>query len=32
VGGQNKFPRVMKKNQLDEWKSFLESRSNGKHS
>ena len=32
VGGQNKFPRVMKKVQLEDWKSFLESRSNGKHS
>jgi hypothetical protein len=32
VGGQNKFPRVMKKTQLEEWKSFLQSRSNGKHS
>jgi hypothetical protein len=29
VGGQNKFPRVMKKTQLDEWKSFLQSHSNG---
>lgn len=32
VGGQNKFPRVMKKTQLEEWKSFLQSNSNGKHS
>ena len=32
VGGQNKFPRVMKKTQLEEWKSFLQSRSNGKRS
>ncbi len=31
VGGQNKFPRVMKRNQLDEWKAFLKSRSNGQH-
>ncbi len=23
VGGQNKFPRVLKKNQLNEWESFL---------
>lgn len=23
VGGQNKFPRVMKNNQLEEWKTFL---------
>jgi hypothetical protein len=29
VGGQNKFPRVMKKAQLDDWKSFLKTRSNG---
>ncbi len=32
VGGQNKFPRVMKRTQLEDWKSFLENRSNGKHS
>jgi glycosyltransferase involved in cell wall biosynthesis len=32
VGGQNKFPRVMKKTQLEEWKTFLQSRSNGKRS
>jgi hypothetical protein len=32
VGGQNKFPRVMKKAQLDDWKSFLQSRSNGNRS
>lgn len=32
VGGQNKFPRVMKKNQLEEWKAFLKSRANGQHS
>lgn len=31
VGGQNKFPRVMKKLQLEDWQSFLETRSNGKH-
>ena len=31
VGGQNKFPRVLKKNQLDEWKSFLEKHVNGNH-
>ncbi|HCM75237.1 MAG TPA: GH3 auxin-responsive promoter [Cytophagales bacterium] len=24
AGGQNKFPRVLKKNQLDEWLEFLE--------
>lgn len=29
VGGQNKFPRVMKKTQLEDWKNFLLSRSNG---
>ncbi|MTI20732.1 GH3 auxin-responsive promoter, partial [Fulvivirga sp. RKSG066] len=23
VGGQNKFPRVMKKNQLDDWEQFV---------
>jgi hypothetical protein len=32
VGGQNKFPRVMKKAQLEDWQSFLQSRSNGNHS
>ena len=32
VGGQNKFPRVMKKTQLDDWKSFLQNRSNGSNS
>jgi hypothetical protein len=31
VGGQNKFPRVIKSNQLEDWKSFLEKRSNGNH-
>jgi hypothetical protein len=25
MGGQNKFPRVMKKSQLEEWKSFIAS-------
>jgi len=29
VGGQNKFPRVMKKAQLDDWQTFLKTRSNG---
>lgn len=29
VGGQNKFPRVMKNAQLDEWKKFLEKNVNG---
>jgi hypothetical protein len=32
VGGQNKFPRVMKKAQLEDWQSFLQTRSNGNHS
>jgi hypothetical protein len=32
VGGQNKFPRVIKSAQLDDWKSFLESHSNGNRS
>jgi hypothetical protein len=32
VGGQNKFPRVMKKNQLEDWTSFLKTRSNGSNS
>lgn len=31
-GGQNKFPRVMKKAQLDDWKSFLANHTNGNHS
>jgi hypothetical protein len=29
VGGQNKFPRVMKRAQLEDWKSFLETHFNG---
>jgi len=32
VGGQNKFPRVIRNNQLEDWRSFLETRSNGHHS
>jgi hypothetical protein len=32
VGGQNKFPRVMKKVQLEEWQSFLQNHANGNHS
>ena len=32
VGGQNKFPRVMKKAQLEEWTAYLQSRVNGNHS
>jgi hypothetical protein len=31
VGGQNKFPRVMKKAQLEDWKKFLQLHSNGHH-
>jgi hypothetical protein len=31
VGGQNKFPRVMKKAQLEDWTSYLQSLSNGRH-
>jgi hypothetical protein len=29
VGGQNKFPRVMKKAQLEDWQSYLKTRKNG---
>lgn len=29
VGGQNKFPRVMKKTQLEDWQSFLKLHANG---
>ena len=29
VGGQNKFPRVMKNAQLEDWKLYLDSRKNG---
>ena len=29
VGGQNKFPRVMKNAQLEDWKSFLQNHTNG---
>lgn len=32
VGGQNKFPRVMKNAQLDDWKTFLENHTNGHRS
>jgi hypothetical protein len=32
VGGQNKFPRVLKKGQLDDWRSFIQTTSNGNHS
>jgi len=31
VGGQNKFPRVMKNTQLDDWKTFLDKNKNGHH-
>jgi hypothetical protein len=31
-GGQNKFPRVMKSAQLEDWKSFIQQRTNGNHS
>ncbi len=31
-GGQNKFPRVMKNAQLDDWKDFLQNRTNGNNS
>ena len=29
VGGQNKFPRVMKNAQLEDWKSFVQKQRNG---
>lgn len=32
VGGQNKFPRVMKSHQLEDWKAFIESHVNGNRS
>lgn len=32
VGGQNKFPRVMKENLLQDWQSFVEAHTNGYHS
>lgn len=32
VGGQNKFPRVMKNAQLDDWRSFIQSQQNGNRS
>jgi hypothetical protein len=31
VGGQNKFPRVMKRSQLEEWETFLQNHTNGQH-
>jgi len=32
VGGQNKFPRVLKGAQLDDWKSFVDKQVNGNNS
>jgi hypothetical protein len=32
VGGQNKFPRVIKNTQLEDWKSFLDHHRNGNRS
>jgi len=32
TGGQNKFPRVLKSAQLEDWRSFIEQNSNGSHS
>ena len=32
TGGQNKFPRVMKKTQLEDWQSFLQNHANGNRS
>ncbi len=32
VGGQNKFPRVMKNNQFEDWRTFIESHVNGSRS
>jgi hypothetical protein len=32
VGGQNKFPRVIKSVQLDDWRSFLQNQVNGHNS
>jgi hypothetical protein len=29
VGGQNKFPRVMKRSQLEDWQAFIENHVNG---
>lgn len=31
VGGQNKFPRVLKTHQLEDWKNFVQTKSNGHH-
>ncbi|SKC86556.1 GH3 family domain-containing protein [Ohtaekwangia koreensis] len=32
VGGQNKFPRVIKNAQLEDWKTFLQNHTNGNRS
>ena len=32
VGGQNKFPRVIKSAQLDDWRAFLQTQLNGNNS
>lgn len=32
VGGQHKFPRVLKSAQLDDWRTYLEKNYNGHHS
>jgi hypothetical protein len=32
VGGQNKFPRVLKKIQLEDWQSYLKTQQNGSRS
>jgi hypothetical protein len=32
VGGQNKFPRVIKSVQLEDWQAFLQNQVNGNHS
>lgn len=32
VGGQNKFPRVMKRSQLEDWKAFIQKHVNGNRS
>jgi hypothetical protein len=32
VGGQNKFPRVLKNTQLEDWRSYIQQHTNGNHS
>ncbi len=32
VGGQHKFPRVLKSAQLEDWRNYIEQHSNGNHS